>query len=110
MEEIKNMCVWIKDNVGVDVPLHFTAFHPDYQLIDLPYTPEETLFKAYKAAKQLGLHYVYVGNIRGGDKENTYCPTCKKLLVQRLGYYIEKVNINGGKCMFCKEKIPGVFS
>ena len=109
MEDIKSMCMWIKKNVGVNVPLHFTAFHPDYQMMHIPHTSEETLFKAYKLAKQLGLRYVYVGNINGGDKENTYCPHCKKLLVERYGYHIEKVNIVKGKCVFCKEKIPGFF-
>ncbi len=108
-EEIMKMCRWILENIGDEHPLHFTGFHPDYQMKNLPSTSRETLLRAYKIAKDIGLKYVYVGNVMSGNAENTYCHKCNVLLIERHGYSIEKMNIVDGKCMFCKERIHGVF-
>lgn len=107
-KEIEEMCKWIKDNLGKDVPLHFSRFHPDYKLLDIEITPKETLEKAKEIAVQY-LNYVYIGNIITKEHENTYCPKCKELLVQRFGYNILQNKIKDGKCTKCGNKIPGVW-
>ena len=104
---IKKMCEWIRDSLGADVPLHFSRFWPMYKLENLPPTPVETLEKARAVAMEVGLKYVYIGNIPGHQGENTYCPKCGKLLIKRVGYAVLQNNINRGKCKFCGENITG---
>ena len=106
-KKIKEMCIWIKENLGDDVPLHFSRFIPNYKLQNLPPTPIEKLEEAYKIAKEVGLKYVYIGNVPGHAGENTYCPNCGKIIVKRIGYEILENNINDGKCKFCGYKIAG---
>lgn len=106
-EEIRKMCFWIKENLGDDVPLHFSRFMPAFKLANLPPTPVEKLEEAYRIAKDAGLKYVYIGNVPGLPQENTYCPHCKKLLVSRAGYEVREVNIKYGKCIYCGYKIAG---
>jgi pyruvate formate lyase activating enzyme len=108
-DTIKKMCEWIKNNLGTDVPIHFSRFWPMYKLKNLPPTPIKTLEKARNIALNMGLKYVYIGNIRGHLGENTYCPKCKKLLIQRFGYHISQINLENGRCKFCKEPIKGVW-
>jgi pyruvate formate lyase activating enzyme len=108
-EEIKKMCVWIKDNLGDEVPIHFSRFVPQFKLQNLPPTPTEKLEEAYKIAKDTGLKYVYIGNVPGHPQEDTFCPNCKKLLIDRIGYEILKNNIKEGKCKFCGYKIAGIW-
>jgi len=106
---IRAMCRWIKANVGPDVPLYFAAFYPNYKLQNLPPTPVETLEKAYAIARGEGLNYVYIGNVFGHVKEQTYCPKCGKIVIKRLGYSIEEVDLVNGKCKYCGYKIAGVW-
>ena len=94
------MCLWIKDNLGPDTPLHFSRFFPMYKLTNLSPTPVTALEKARKIALDCGLKYVYIGNIPGHAAENTYCPKCNKILQN---------NITDGKCKFCQERIDGVW-
>jgi pyruvate formate lyase activating enzyme len=108
--KIRQMCNWIKENLGDDVPIHFTRFGPAYKLTNLPPTPLTTLEKAIKIAHDLGLKYVYIGNMPGHDSNNTYCPKCKKLLIKRVGYSIAEYNIKDGKCKFCGENIKGIWT
>lgn len=108
-EEIGVMVKWVKENLGPDVPLHFLRFFPQHKLTNLPPTPVATLENAYETAKNAGLNYVYIGNVPGHKAENTYCPKCKKLLIERKGYFIEQNNINNGLCKFCGHKIAGVW-
>jgi pyruvate formate lyase activating enzyme len=108
--EIADMCKWITTNLGLDVPLHFTRFHPQYLLKNLPPTPVKTLETAYKIAKDAGIHYVYVGNVPGHSLENTVCPYCNTDLIVRRGYSIVKNRIKDGKCPECSAKIPGIWS
>ena len=108
--KIRQMCVWIKENLGDDVPLHFTRFGPAYKLTNLPPTPISSLENAIKVAHEVGLKYVYIGNVPGHDANNTYCPKCKKLLIKRIGYSVTENNIKNGKCRFCGEKIPGIWT
>jgi pyruvate formate lyase activating enzyme len=107
-EMIRKLCVWIKQNLGSDIPLHFLRFFPLYKLAHLYPTPTETLLKAQKIAQQEGLSYVYVGNVAEADS-NTYCPSCKKPLIVRDGYLIKTVSIKKGQCLYCKKSIKGIW-
>ncbi|MBZ5515889.1 MAG: AmmeMemoRadiSam system radical SAM enzyme [Acidobacteriia bacterium] len=108
-EEFKGLARWIKADLGVDVPLHFSRFHPEYLLKNLPPTPLETLERAKAIADAEGLHYVYIGNVPGHPAESTYCPKCRKVVVERVGYTVGVVNLKNGKCRNCQTPIPGVW-
>jgi pyruvate formate lyase activating enzyme len=109
-EELRAMAAWIKANLGGDVPLHFSRFHPAYRLNDLPTTPLATLERAKAIAEAEGLRYVYLGNVAGHEAENTYCPACKKLLVERRGFSADARQIDAqGACAFCGAAIAGVW-
>ncbi len=107
--EIRGLAQWVKANLGADVPLHFTQFHPEYLLKNLPITPVETLERAKAIADAEGLHYVYIGNVPGHPAQNTYCPQCKRLLVERVGFTASKMLIRNSCCPFCRHPIPGVW-
>ena len=109
MKNIKEMCRWILKNLGPDVPVHFSRFYPSYKLTNLPPTPLETLTEARKAAMDAGLKFVYIGNIRH-EGESTFCPKCRKMLIERVGYFVKLNNISNGKCRFCGTSIAGVWS
>jgi len=109
MATIKKMCIWIKENLGKETPLHFSRFWPMYKLKNLYPTPLETLLKAKETAKEVGLDYVYIGNVRHSSSNNTYCPRCNKLLIERSGYMIIQNNITKSKCKFCAKDIPGIW-
>lgn len=109
-DEVREMCRWLIKNVGADVPLHFTRFHPDYKMMNYPSTPVATVDKLRAIAMEEGLNYVFVGNVPSGQKgENTYCPKCKELLILRRGFEVVKNDIVKGKCKFCGHKIYGVW-
>lgn len=108
-EEIRKLSEWIVENVGDDVPVHFTAFHPDFKLTDKPSTPKQTLETARNIAIQCGVKFVYVGNVFS-DSANTYCPSCKQLLIQRNWHDLRVYRVSAdGRCP-CGEKIPGYFN
>jgi pyruvate formate lyase activating enzyme len=109
LDEVRAMCRWINDNLGPDVPLHFTRFVPNYKLTGLPMTPVSTLEQAIDIAREEGLRYVYIGNVPGHPRDNTFCPACGRLLIKRLGYDVVENNIEHSKCKFCGEPIPGVW-
>ena len=97
---------WISQNLGQDTPMHFTRFHPDYKMLDYPGTPYETLKKHRDIAIKNGLRYVYVGNVHGSRFENTYCPECGRVVVERDDLYLKSWNIgSSGKCE-CGSSIP----
>ena len=106
---IKEMCDWLYQNDLHTYPLHFSRFHPQYKLTQLPPTPVSTLKKAREIALDSGIKFVYIGNVPGTDASNTYCPNCNKILVERKGYRILKNEIEAGKCKHCREEIPGVW-
>jgi len=105
-----DLCAWVMDNVGPDVPVHFTRFHPDYQLQHLPPTPVATLELARETALAAGLHFPYVGNVPGHPGNHTYCPACKTVLVRRRGFLIEANRLRDGHCPDCGAAIAGVWS
>jgi len=107
--EFQGLARWIKTNLGVDVPVHFTQFHPEYLLKNLPITPVPTLERAKAIADAEGLHYVYIGNVPGHPAENTYCPKCRRMLVERLGLTARQILIRKGACPSCGQAIPGIW-
>ena len=107
--EFTELARWIKANLGTDTPIHFSRFHPQYLLKNLPMTPRETLERAHQICRAEGLEYVYLGNLPGHPAESTYCPKCGKLLIDRRGYRIFKNYMDNGSCPDCSKKIPGLF-
>jgi len=110
MSIIKEMCLWVKKELGPDTPIHFSRFYPMYKLRSLAPTPVATLDKAREVALSCGLEYVYVGNVPGHEGENTLCPGCKKRVIERKGYIIGEIRLKGGKCGFCGTPIPGIWN
>jgi len=110
MDMITEMCVWLVKNGFAENPLHFSRFFPLYKLTSLPYTPESTLEKAHAIALKAGIKYVYIGNVPGTPAENTYCPSCKKTIIDRRGFTILANNLKAGNCKFCGMKIAGIWS
>lgn len=109
-EETDQMTRWIFQNLGPDVPIHFTAFHPDWKMMDKPSTPPATLIRAREIAIKNGLHYAYVGNVDAPEFESTYCPTCRQLLIGRDQYLLTNWNLTeDGRCRSCGANCPGVF-
>ena len=108
-KEIKRMCEWIRGELGPDTPIHFSRFMPSFKLQNLPPTPVSKLEEAYKIAKDTGLEYVYIGNVPGHAGEKTYCPQCKKLIIDRTGYRINENNVKLGRCKFCARSIAGIW-
>jgi pyruvate formate lyase activating enzyme len=104
--ETRALCEWVLEHLGPDVPLHFTAFHPDFKLRDKPPTPPATLHAARMTALNVGLHYVYEGNILS-DGAHTFCPSCKKLLIRRSWHEVEENRLRNGCCPDCGCTIPG---
>ncbi len=110
-QELEQQCRWIADNLGPDVPLHFSAFHPDWKMRDTPATPPATLTRARKIALEHGLHYVYTGNVHDRDGSSTYCPNCRALLIERDWYQLGHWGLDEqGHCNGCGHVIAGRFS
>jgi pyruvate formate lyase activating enzyme len=107
--EFQALARWMKTNLGVDVPVHFTQFHSEYLLKNLPITPVPTLERAKAIADAEGLHYVYIGNVPGHPAQNTYCPKCRRMVVERLGFTASQMLIRKGACPFCSQAIPGIW-
>ncbi len=100
---------WISGELGPDVPIHFTRFHPAYLMKNLPPTPRSTLEAAYETAKSEGIRYPYVGNIPGHPGNHTYCYNCGKIVIERVGFFITGNNLTKERCKYCDTEIAGVF-
>ena len=107
--EVRTLARWVKTNLGADVPVHFTRFHPTYRLTNLPPTPVPTLERSWKIARAEGLNHVYLGNVPGHPAENTVCPGCGGVLIRRLGFTVAETRLSGGACPDCRREIPGVW-
>ncbi len=112
--EIENMTAWIIDNLGPDVPLHFSAFHPDWKMRDLPHTPKQTLVRSREIALKNGIRYAYTGNVHDYDGSSTYCHDCGEVLIGRDWYELSTWNISfegnySGNCANCGTPVAGVF-
>ena len=108
-EMILGMCQWLVKNGFQSNPLHFSRFFPIYKLKNLPYTPVDFLDRAREIALNCGIQYVYIGNVPGTPAENTFCPKCKKIIVERKGFTILSNKITNSACGFCGNKIAGVW-
>ncbi len=109
-EELEALVSWIASDLDSDVPVHFTAFHPDYKLVGLPPTPVGTLRRARRPALAAGLSHVYIGNVHDREGSCTYCAGCGQLLVEREGYTIKQFRLfDDGCCTNCGAQLAGVF-
>ena len=100
-KELSEFSGWVVGKLGRNVPVHFSAFHPDYKLTNVPRTPSKTLANAYDVAKKAGVDFVYLGNVFAGDKDDTYCPKCGSKVIDRDGFWVKSTNLNGSRCGKC---------
>jgi pyruvate formate lyase activating enzyme len=108
--ELESMTQWVVENLGPDVPMHFTAFHPDWKMTDKPCTPVSSLLNARDIARKNGVHYAYVGNVHNKAAESTYCRQCGEILIGRDWYQLSDWNLDEtGRCAFCGTPCDGVF-
>jgi len=111
MHDIRRMCVFIRDELGKTTPLHFTRFFPNYKLRNLPPTPVSTLEEARTiAAEEVGLHYVYIGNVPGHTYNSTFCPKCGRVIIDRRHFEVMSNKLENGSCPFCGMQIPGIWA
>ncbi|TVQ35931.1 MAG: AmmeMemoRadiSam system radical SAM enzyme, partial [Spirochaetaceae bacterium] len=110
LETIREMCRWIRDNLGDEVPVHFNRFFPAYKLTRLPPTPVETLESARRIALEEGLRYVYIGNVPGHPANSTYCAGCNRKVIGRTGFAVTEVNLDQGSCASCGRELPGIWN
>jgi len=108
-EQIRELARWVRVNLGGEVPLHFSGFYPQHRMQHLPSTSLKTLETARDIAMEEGLDYVYIGNVQSEHGENTYCPNCKKLLIERVRYIIRRNRLKNGCCPDCGKEIYGVW-
>jgi pyruvate formate lyase activating enzyme len=107
-DDLHRLVDWVATELGPDIPLHFSAFHPDHKMMDVPRTPASTLLKARQTALDSGLHFVYTGNIADSTSSTTYCPQCNQSLVERSQYEITTYRLTpDGNCFTCATPIPG---
>ncbi len=106
---VEKMCNWIVQNLGRDVPLHFSRFYPNHKLANVSPTPVKTLEECVEIAHKAGIRFVYIGNVPGHKYENTYCPKCGQILIRRIGYKVLFNRIQNGHCPYCGEDIPGLW-
>ena len=110
-DEVDRLCAWCAENLGPDVPLHFTAFHPDFKMMDAPPTPPATLRRAREQGKRAGLRHVYTGNVRDVEGQSTSCPGCERRLIGRDGYDITAWTLDAaGRCGGCGSALAGRFA
>jgi pyruvate formate lyase activating enzyme len=107
--DVRNMCNWIKENLGDDVPLHFSRFFPNYKLTNISATPIKSLEKAHKIAMDIGLKYVTIGNVPGHELNSTFCPNCQKRIIYRVHFQVLENNVKNGKCRYCDYEISGIW-
>jgi len=108
--EIDRLTHWIHDRLGPDVPLHFSAFHPDFKMRNVPHTPASTLQRARRRAIDNGLHFVYTGNVHDIEGASTYCPCCRACMIERDWYQLRHYGVDpSGACQQCGTRVPGVF-
>ncbi len=108
-DQLRRMCDWVVEAVGCDVPVHFSAFHPDFRMTDRPRTSHESLIVAYELARAAGLRYVYLGNVHDVQRQSTYCPSCGEMLIQRDWYQLGHYSLDENRCRHCRAEVAGHF-
>ncbi len=108
-QSVHDMCAWVYEKLGPDVPMHFTRYHPTYKLTSIPPTPVSTLAKCREIAMEEKIRFAYAGNVPGHPGENTYCPECEEILIQRKGFFSEIKSLKDGACGKCQTPIPGIW-
>ena len=106
---LKEQAQWVLSALGADTPLHYRRFDPEWKLANLPRIPQKTLQDARRMALDLGLKYVYIANLPGDEGNNTYCPACKKAVIERLGLVVKSNLLDKGACKSCGAKVAGVW-
>ncbi|MDD5557819.1 MAG: AmmeMemoRadiSam system radical SAM enzyme [bacterium] len=109
-KEIRDLCAWVKAELGPDVPLHFTRYHPTYKIRNIPPTPVSTIEKARSIGMREGLRFVYAGNVPGHPGEHTRCPGCGATVISRISYHVDASGLKDGACRSCGRPIPGVWA
>jgi len=104
-EEIKDFSVWVRESLNPSVPVHFSAFHPDFRLTNVERTPMSVMNRAYETASREGLAFVYIGNVYAGEKDDTFCPRCGSLAIKREGFAVERMALDGSNCGKCGESL-----
>ena len=107
--ELKKFCSWVFEKLGNKTPVHFSRFHPDYKMTSASMTPIKTLIKAYDIAKEAGVLYLYLGNVPHGDYDNTFCPKCGHVCVERQGFSVDLSGVKEDKCVNCGNALPLIF-
>jgi pyruvate formate lyase activating enzyme len=110
LDDIQRMCEWIVEHLGNQVPMHFIRFFPAYKLQRLPPTPVETLEQAIAIAEDVGLQYVYIGNVPSHERNSTFCPNCGRRIVERVYFFVTSLDVENGRCRFCDHPIPGIWA
>ena len=108
--EITEMAAWIRDDLDDKTPIHFSRYHPQYLVKNIPPTPLSTLEKCYDICRSEGLQYVYLGNVPRHPAEKTFCHNCGTKLIDRTGFLVKEINLNGNRCSNCNEIIPGIWN
>jgi len=109
LDQLRALTRWVARDLSPDVPLHFSRFHPQYKLTNLPPTPVETLERAWEIAQEEGIKFAYIGNVPAHAANHTYCPACGEVLIRREGFSVVEYHIVNGTCEFCGEPISGVW-
>ncbi len=111
LARIRQLCQWVRDELGADTPFHFLRFRPMYRMRNLPSTPNETLARARREALDIGLNHVYIGNVPGEEAESTYCPRDGTRVIHRIGFRMVENRLTAdGRCPVCRQAIAGVWS
>jgi pyruvate formate lyase activating enzyme len=109
LDQLRALAHWLARDLSPDVPLHFSRFHPQYKLTNLPPTPVERLERAREVAMEEGVRFAYIGNVPGHPANSTYCPGCDQIAIARQGFTVTEYHLEGGVCSSCGEAIPGVW-
>lgn len=108
-KEVESFCRWVVEKLGYSIPVHFSRFHPDFNMLDVSRTPMDTMINIFNIAKKTGLSFVYLGNVSNGDYENTICPKCGNICVKRVGFSTRTTGLDKGKCSNCGENLGIIF-
>jgi pyruvate formate lyase activating enzyme len=108
--ELRELSRWVVRELGPQTPIHFSRFHPDHQLRNLPPTPPATLLRAREIALEEGLRFPYIGNLRGAGGEDTRCPGCGAIVIERVGFHVRRLDLVNGRCGRCQRPLEGIWS